>query len=423
MKKVFGLLAVALATLHAFCGEWTLSIRNGACARTNVVIRQPVTHEWLSETGTHTLVDTTDGKNTPVPWTADASGTLPELVWLATGGMSSYSVRTYAWVPGQNVLKEATDLCVTTNGACIAVENSFFRLKQPVRGGGGFPYEVKFAQTGFSDPDLYFLDRIVRRVDGKVVQFCAKDCADAASRVVFQSPLSVTVEVNTGFGRRTGAAPGCPQAVYRYTYAAFSPVVNVSVNYTRNDDGPWNELHFLHLTRTALRYGQFVTGDPVQTYGMQPRGARSRSVSGPQWAVMSDGQNACGVGFDGALCWDASDEFVYYVRRSCTVWEGAELSNDGGLYFGPGGARTDYAAWLGRERQPDVRIFLKGHLWVPLEKDPIPGVHVIENDALRVSFAGAEKGFDCVGIENRLADDTRFVRSRDRAAGLWSLTF
>jgi hypothetical protein len=156
---------------------------------------------------------------------------------------------------------------------------------------------------------------------------------------------------------------------------------------------------------------------------MQPKGARSKPISAQQWAVMADGTNACGVGFDGVACWDASDEFVYYVRSASPGWEGRTYAFDGGLYFGPDSDAAWYSSWLGADRQPEFRFFRDGQAWVPVDTPPVCGAHEIGNRTLRLAFAGAEQGFDCVGIENRLAGGVRFVSPRENAPGLWSLTF
>lgn len=111
------------------------------------------------------------------------------------------------------------------------------------------------------------------------------------------------------------------------------------------------------------------------------------------------------------------------MRSSCTPWQERTLGFDGGLYFGPARDGAWYSRWMGRERLPEVRFFKDGKPWVPVEADPARGAYELKDRALRVAFAGADKGFDCLGIENRLAGDVRFVRTREGAAGLWSLTF
>ncbi len=412
-----------LLCARLLAADYTLEVRNGAAARTNAVVSHTVTRAWAQEAATRTLAEVTDGEPVPVPCGVDASGERPALSWLLAGPTAPGAVRRFAWVPKMDAPLWAGDLRVTTNAASIAVANGFFRLSQPVSGGGGFPRDVTYVQSGHSDPQLYFLDRIVRPRDGKLAQFCAKECEDAQTRVVCQTPLRVTVETRTGFGKRAAETPGNPRVTYRYTYTAFSPVVEVSARYTREDSEPWSELHFLHLSRQERRYTAFVTGDPFAEHALQPKGAPSRSVAAPQWAVMADRDDACGAGFDGAVCWDASNQFVYYVRSASEAWEGRTHRFDGGLYFGPAKDGAWYAGWMGRGRQPEIRFFRDGKPWVPVEQETLRGAHELKNRALRVVFDTAQNGFDCLGIENRLVEDTRFVRTREGAAGLWALTF
>ena len=415
--------ALVLMCASLFGAEYTLEVRNGACERVDSVVSHTVTREWAQAWATHTLAEVTSGNPAPVPCGIDEGGELPVLVWLLADKTAPGAVRRFAWVPKTIDRVFAGDLSVTSDAATIAISNSYFRLSQPVRGGGGFPRDITFVQSGHSDPQLYFLDRIVRFRDGRALSFCARDCEDAKTRVVYQTPLRVTVETRTGFGKRAAETPGNPRVIYRYTYTAFSPVVEVSARYTREDGDPWRELHFLHLSRTESRYTAFVTGDLLKEHTLQSKGAPSKGIGAPQWAVMTDRDDACGAGFDGAFCWDASNEFVYYVRSASEPWEGRTHRFDGGLYFGPAKDGAWYGRWMGRERQPDIRFFKDGKPWVPLEQQPLQGAFELKNQALRMVFDTAANGFGCLGIENRLAGDVRFVRSREGDAGLWSLTF
>lgn len=422
--KFWGVAAsLILLCASLFGEEYTLDVRNGAYERVNAVVSHTVTREWERTSATHALAEVTSGKPVPVPCGIDASGERPALVWLLSDKTAPGAVRRFAWIPKVGDRAFAGDLNVTSGASAIAISNSYFRLNQPVRGGGGFPRDITYVQSGHTDPQLYFLDRVVRFRDGKTAQYCAKECEDAETRVVFQSPLRVTVEARTGFGKRAADTPGQPRVVYRYTYTAFSPVVEVSARYTREDSDPWRELHFLHLSRNEQRYTAFVTGDPLKEHALQPKGAPSKAVGSSQWAVMADGDDACGVGFDGAVCWDASNEFVYYVRSACEAWAGRTHRLEGGIYFGPARGGAWYGQWLGRERQPEVRFFRDGKPWVPVERETLRGAFELTNQALRIVFDTATNGFDCLGIENRLADDVRFVLTREGAAGLWSLTF
>ena len=54
--------------------------------------------------------------------------------------------------------------------------------------------------------------------------------------------------------------------------------------------------------------------------------------------------------------------------------------------------------------------------------DQPPVAHTISTPTLEVQFAGAEEGFSCIGITNKLTG-TRFVTYRDDTPGLWQITF
>ncbi len=426
MSVLKGISVLSLFLLPLFGADYTLEVRNGAVERTNAVVSHAVTREWAQAAASRTLAEVLEtGRLLPVPFGLDASGERPVLFWLLDGMTAPGAVRRFAWVPKTTEPGVASDLKVTADASSIAIANSFYRLSQPVRGGGGFPRDITFVHSGHADPQLFFLDRVVRvqGEGGRLAQFCAKDCEDAETRVVFESPLRVTIETRTGFGKRAADTPGNPRVTYRYTYTAFSPAVEVTARYTREDSDPWRELHFMHLSRQEPRYTAFVTGDTLKEYALQPKGAKSKAVSGTQWAVMADRDDACGTGFDGAFCWDASNEFVYYVRSACESWDDRAHRFDGGLYFGPAKGPAWYAQWMGRERQPEVRFFRDGKPWVPAERETLNGTFELKNQAMRVVFDAAEKGFGCLGFENRLAEDTRFVQTREGAADMWSLTF
>lgn len=417
---------MASIAMQALASGLTVGVHNGAYARENGIVAQRMTREWAADAADAGLVERhADGRFTPVPFVLDRTGGAPVLVWQMPGTTAPNAVRRFEWRTGQaSRAAPVSDLVVSVDNTRIAIANGYFRLAHPVRGKGGFPQEIEYVRSGHADPELYFLDRIVRKqADGRLMQYCANVCEDAVARVAFASPLRVVVEVRTGFGQRAAETPGQPQVVYRYTYSAHSPVVQVEARYTRTDDGPWHELHFLHLSRKEARYTSFVTGDGGDTYPLQPKGAPSRGVGGPQWGVMADATDACGAGFEGVVCWDASNQFVYYIRSGHMTWQGPEARFEGGLYFGPAGDKAWYSQWLGREREPEVSLFKEGRPWVAVERDPPEGAYRLENAALRVVFADAEQGFDCTGIENLLVDDTRFVRARSGSPGLWSLTF
>jgi len=187
----------------------------------------------------------------------------------------------------------------------------------------------------------------------------------------------------------------------------------------------WNELHFLHLTRNDFHYTSFAIGDPPKETPMQTPGVKSMGHSARFWGVMATESDAVGVGKGGVTCWDASDEFYYYVCRKRISWKDRVVTRTGALYFGPAADPSEYSRWL--SPTPALQVFLMdgGVSAEAAQRDEVPpeGAYELMNDALRLVFADAEEGFDCVGIENRLAGNTRFVRSWKDVPGLWKIEF
>ena len=53
----------------------------------------------------------------------------------------------------------------------------------------------------------------------------------------------------------------------------------------------------------------------------------------------------------------------------------------------------------------------------------LEGAYELQNDALRIVFGNTASGFACLGIENRLVNNARFVHPREGAPGLWKMEF
>ena len=262
--------------------------------------------------------DTAGGRAQPVPWALDRSGPTPVLAWVMPGITPSGAPRRFTVVPGPAAPASVSDLAVTQTDTAITASNAYFEVTHPRRGGGGFPGNVLFRVSGNRDTELFFLDRLHRAAGAPEARggFEATADPDSTAQVVFESPVRTVVEARTYYARGGKAAPGKPLIVYRYAYTPFSPVIEVSAAATREDDLLWNEQHFLHLSRKAYRYSSFVAGEPPVEQVMQTPGTKSKAVNGSRWAVMATDSDAAGVGGGPVSCWDASDEFVYYVTRS-----------------------------------------------------------------------------------------------------------
>ena len=417
-----------LLALVSFVGaaEWRIDVRNSAYDRNDLVVSHEVDQQWVELLKKNTLVEvSSSGEERPVPCVIDNSGGHPALVWMMGGATAPYQKRSFRLAPKGAFAVLGGGLKVAERDGRIEIDNADYKLWQPVEGSGGFPQDITYVRSGVKDSELYFLDRIVcDRPQGGIVQYCAKDCNGARTTVLFSSPLRAVVETTTGFGSKGAESKELPQVVYRYTYTAFSPVIEVTANYSRGDDRVWREVHFMHLSREKRGpYKELFTGSPLKKHALRAAGEKSGALSSANWAVLSDGLNSCGAGFRNVLFWDASDEFVYYIRSATRSWERGSLYFSGGLYFGPGTDKADYDSWMGADRQPEISFYKDGSKVLPIEQQQVAGEYELKNGDMKIAFASAEQGFDCLGIENSLEDEKRFVNPHDEMAGFWRLTF
>ncbi|MBN2449099.1 MAG: hypothetical protein JXR77_01840 [Lentisphaeria bacterium] len=426
MQRLGLFLALLPGGLSLWAAGAVFEVRNGPREGFEHVVSLPLSPERADAVADMALLEQSTG--TAVPWCLDRSGATPVLCWILPGITPPGAVRRFAMAPGVPEAVAQTDLEAEASDGSIRIRNSYFEVTHPRRGGGGFPRQILFRLSGRRDSRLYFLDRLYRR-DGEGPyrgQYRADADPEATAEIVFRSPVRVVVEARTRYVRDGRPAPGNPAIVYRYVYTPFSPVVAVSARASREDDLPWNEQHFLHLSRDDLYYTAFVTGEPPAEYPMQAPETRSLARPGNHWAVMATAADAAGVGGGPVTCWDASDEFVYYIVRDRTAWTARTAAFEGRLYFGPAAADAAwYSRWLGGTDDPSARIVADapGTAATVISEPPPEGEYRLANEALRLTFAGAERGFACLGIENLLVGNTRFVRPRDGAPGLWRLQF
>ena len=425
MNKAFITFLLTLVCT-AWSEDWRIEVENRSGARRNLVVSHVINKQLASLMEENALFEVTgDGKSLPVPFAVDTSGDDPALVWLMKGVTEPNERRFFEIAPKKTVAVLADGLKVVQDDTSVRIENRDFRLKHPLKGGGGFPADITYASSNFKDSELYFLDRIVRKTDdGKLLQYCAKDCKDASARLLCSSSLRAVVEVRTGFGSESYNLPGSPRAVYRYTYTAFSPVVEVTAELSRDDLTPWRELHFLHLSRKERgTYKEIITGAPIKKRPLNKNGDKSGHETGANWAILSDGVNACGAGYNNVLFWDASDEFVYYIRSGHCSWETKTGRFSGALYFGSAADENAYDAWMGKDHTPDITFYRDGRRCYPKDWSRADGRYILDDPEIRISFDSPEWGFDCTGIENNLDETVRFVSQHDEEPGFWKLMF
>ena len=419
------LLAASCVTASAGESPFVCEVQSGHWERFREAVSLQLGPQQAAGLRGRRLVEIGQDGNVLSPVLHSLDGTDPGKVvftWLPPGITPAGTRRRFALVEGEAQAEGASDLEVKETDTHIVISNSYFRVFHPREGHGGFPDKVVFRLSGNEETRMSVLARLFSRELRRV--YSAEADPRASARLVFSHPTRVVVETRTGYRSGGDYAPGDPQAAYRYVYSPCSPVVQVSCVVTREDDRFWNELHFLQPSRSDLHYTRFVVGDPGKEHPMATPGTKSRSRSSRHWGVMATDQDAIGVGPRGAICWDASDEFVYYVDMGCTQWKTRTASFEGLLYLGPASEDFSwYSRWLGPSREQTVRIVQADVAAAEqAEEGALEGAHELVNDALRIVFADGAKGFDCLGIENRLAG-ARFVRARESAPGLWKIEF
>ncbi len=402
--------AVALSV--SATGEWRFEV----AADAPKVVSCPVDASWAKRMATQELVAVgKDGSETVVPWTLDNSGGRPELVWLADG-RTRFTLRERRG--GQGLPAPKTDLAATDDEV-IRVGNSFFSLQHPLNGKGGFPEKIRFVQSGAADDGLFFMDQFVRKnasggADAKPI----RSNGTSAARLVFNSSLRAVVEVK--------AKVADIEAVYRYIYSAWSPLVRVDLLCRQNADKVCAEAWTVAMSwpRDVPRYSTYLTKAGDAPAPFQEKGKPSRTFS-DHWVALTDGTNAVGAAsIFGAVGWDASSSFVYYLLAQRDGWKTTVLDRSALLYFGPLQSRDGFDRSFAGVR-PQVKIFRDDLQWVPTEPMNIPSDAVLlEGRGIRLAFDSAERGFNCIGIENKVnPDPAAFCGSEPGRAGFWSLTF
>ena len=403
-------LAVALSV--SATEEWRFEV----AADAPKVVSCPVDASWAKRMATQELVAVgKDGSETVVPWTLDNSGRRPELVWLADG-RTRFALRERRG--GQGLPAPKTDLAATDDEV-IRVGNSFFSLQHPLNGKGGFPEKIRFVQSGAADDGLFFMDQFVRKNASGGADATPIRCNGSSSaRLAFNSPLRAVVEVK--------AKVADIEAVYRYIYSAWSPLVRVDVLCCQGAGKACSEVWTAGLgwPRESPRYPEYLAKGSDSATPFQKKGEKSRAFS-DHWLAYTDGTNAVGVAsVFGAVGWDASSSFVYYLLAQRDGWDTMAMARSALLYLGPVQSRDWFDSAFAGVR-PQVKAMRDNLQWVPTEPLAVsPEATLLEGRGIRLAFDAAERGFNCIGIENRVnADPAAFCGTEPGRAGFWSLTF
>ena len=427
MNKL-NLIFILAALACPIFADYLVTVQNGD----QMLFQQPVSVELTAEQlafvqeGIHLVEESADGRLLDLPeYTVDTTGAVPRLCWNLHDETAPGRLRRFRLEPRNTRLPAPceTDLKCVQDGIFITVRNSYFQLRHPVHGRGGIPQDILYRESGYEDSGIEFYDRLYHPGVGT---FWVKNDHDATCQVVLETPQRVVVEARTHFVAEHGVpAAGNPEAVYRYIYSAYSPVVEVERVITREDASQkWNEAQFLQVCRRDYFYTTIHCGEPMQTSLVGPPDGEPRSFSFSQWGIFSAGQGAFGVGGTRGGGYDRGKHGFPYnlAAQNLGFPAGETVRRQAGLiYFGP--SRCDagwYSRWLGPDR-PTVTI-------QEAEKraeaaDEIGGI-ILDCKGMKIYFAGADEGFGCRGIENLLGDQTvRFVFPQKTPTPLWNLAF
>jgi hypothetical protein len=343
----------------------------------------------------------------------DICDTLGGNILLFQPGLTSQTKAEYAFTADAPAQKPAkTDLTVTADDKHIIVKNAYFTVWHPKRGGGGFPARIKFEKSGFLEEGLVFEDWV--RNSRENITNRARTDAASTTRLVHQSPLGVLLEVSVTFKGTSRQVKG----TYQYLYTFASPIVRVWCLLEQDEIHQWNDVRVFVPGKKDFTYQAAVIGSPAGRIAMHPPGHTHKgSINGSDYALMENTEAAIGISSGlGAVAYDnGGDGYYYYVRPSQTLFSTRDHLLAAEMYLGPYQENPDvYTAWFtGRCR------LLKSSLQ---EQDEATDTVVLEDEALKLQFAGGEEGFACIGADNKITGDS-FMGVSPRSSGLWALQF
>ena len=418
MKNLTTILVILCLAVFA---DYTITVQNGPHALFQHPVAIELTAQQAEFVRQATLRAAAD--DTPLPFTLDATGPAPRLCWTLPAETAPAEIRTFhlgsasaGSVPAHSC---AGDLKCTVSESHITVRNSYFQLRHPLRGKGGFPQDLRFIESGYTDSALQFFDRLFHPDRGL---FWARLDRDATCRILLDTPQRVVLESRTRFVNDLGEnAPGNPVAVYQYIYAPDSPVVEVRRTITRDDATlPWTEAHFLQTARHDRFYTTIhCDGQPVATAGTPSADPRFLAFS--QWGIYAAPLGAYGLGRTNGTLYDRGrDGFPYNIAApNLGLPEGvANTFQTACLYFGPDRGDDWFARWLGEQPTIDIQEETAS------EEPAIVSTFSLDCNGLRIHFAAPEQGCGILAVENTLDEKpVRFVFPRTAEPALWRLAF
>ena len=110
--------------------------------------------EEVSEDG-NDLLDLLD-------YTLDTTGETPRLRWTLRGETNPAQQRFFRLIDfnAYPPPRRGSDLECTIADGFITIHNSYFQLRHPLQGKGGFPQDIQYRESGYTDHELFFFDRL-----------------------------------------------------------------------------------------------------------------------------------------------------------------------------------------------------------------------------------------------------------------------
>ena len=95
-------------------------------------------------------------------YTLDTTGETPQLRWTLRGETTPAQQRFFRLIDfnAYPPPRRGSDLECTIADGFITIHNSYFQLRHPLQGKGGFPQDIQYRESGYTDHELYFFDRL-----------------------------------------------------------------------------------------------------------------------------------------------------------------------------------------------------------------------------------------------------------------------
>lgn len=343
----------------------------------------------------------------PVTWQRGERG----LLLLLPGITAPGATRCFTTSEAKPTIPGPTDLTVRETAYSVVVANSYFQVKHPKEGNGGFPTSLRFNQSGTEDQQFVFEDRLYAKRAGYRTW---RSDGKGTARVVELGPLEAIIETKA----RAEGAPGNPGATYRYRYRAYSPVVEITAHIERDDDFAWAELHFLQISRKDNLYPNWAGGEPIRT-GVFTDARRSFYLD--RWALMSNDADAVGLALEGAVSvFDGVSEYFNYLQQSLGPFKERSVDLRAQVYIGPVRPPEQIRNWLTRPPLVSVR---KGDPTTAPEPDrsvPRSAPITAHSGGLAVGFAKESEGMGLVSLFSRRTGREFLTRTSGKPL-LWRL--